>query len=91
MILSENRFTLFGIMRALFFFALELLLERGQLGERRIRIRRLVAIARAGTMRLGVILLALGTFHLIAAIAARTAAAALIGTPAWLTRTAPLG
>ena len=38
---------------------LELLLERGELGERRIGIRRLVAV-RAAAMRLGVILLAFG-------------------------------
>ena len=38
-------------------------------------------------MRLGIILLALGALDLIAAVAARTAAsAALIGTPARLTR-----
>ena len=54
---------------ALRFFAFERLLERGQFGERRIGIRRLVAIARACAMRLGIILFALGALDLIAKVA----------------------
>src|SRR6185312_4863529 len=53
---------------------LKLALERGELGEGRIRIRFLVLAARAA-IRLGVILLALGALDLTAALTARPLAA----------------
>jgi hypothetical protein len=55
-------------------FALELLLERGELGKGRIGIRLLVAAA-AAAKGLGVILLALGALDLGALVAARAVAA----------------
>ncbi|MEI8276783.1 MAG: hypothetical protein WCG00_12380 [Hyphomicrobiales bacterium] len=79
--------------QALRFFAFERLLERGQFGEGRIGIRRLVARPRSRAMRLGIILLALGALDLVAAIAARTsaeiaAAAGRTGTATGLARLA---
>ena len=59
-------------------FALELLLECGELGEGRIGIRLLVAAAAAaaaGPIGLGVILLALGAIGAVVALAARAVAA----------------
>ena len=53
---------------------LELLLERGELGEGRIGIRLFVAIVRAA-IRLCVILVALGAVHTVAFVTARTIAA----------------
>jgi len=60
---------------------LELLFERGKFGERRIRIRRLVVAILTAAVRLRVVLFALGTLNLVAAVAAaaaRTFVAALI-------------
>ena len=65
---DPTRSRLFGIL-------LELLLEGGELGERRIGIRLLVAAIGMTAVRLGVILLALGAFHTVALVAARTLAA----------------
>ena len=58
----------------LFRILLKLLLEGGELGERRIGIR-IFVLPSATTVRLGVILLALGALHLIAFVAARPVAA----------------
>jgi hypothetical protein len=49
----------------------ELLLESGELGKWRVGVRLLVAAAGAASERLGVILLAIGTFDTVAALAAR--------------------
>ncbi|MGA7971269.1 MAG: hypothetical protein WCA36_00550, partial [Pseudolabrys sp.] len=73
--------------RPLFAVLLELLLERGELGEGRVRIRLLVAplatAATTTTLGLGEILLALGTVDTaaIAARAARTVAPPLMPLP----------
>src|ERR1041385_8310224 len=58
-----------GASGRLFGALLKLLLQRGELRERRVRIR-LVAALRAVAERLGVILLALGAIDLRAAVAA---------------------
>ena len=70
---------------------LELLLERGELGERRIGIRLLVAAVRAAAVRLGVILLALGAFDAVAFVAAadgRRRPAADLASTRWSRRSA---
>src|SRR5664280_699954 len=61
----------------LFAVLLELLLEGGELGERRIGIRLLVAAVGMAAVRLGVILLALSPLDAVALVAAWTVAALL--------------
>jgi hypothetical protein len=70
--LAVHAFAASGLFAAL----LKLLLERRELGERRIGIRLLVAIFRAAK-RLCVILLALGAFDPVAFVASRRAIATL--------------
>src|SRR4051812_18321470 len=71
---AGNRCPRFGTMRLGRLLLFELLLQGGELGEGRIRIRFLVAAA-ARTVRLGVILLALGAVGTLVALAARPVAA----------------
>src|SRR5476651_694078 len=60
-----------------FVVLLELLLERGELGEGRIGIRRLITVGAARTaMGLGIILITLGFFDAIALVTARRAVTA---------------